>query len=127
MNSGKRASRPASSARDGRYRKVFLRLAAGKRPDAKAAYPTYPRPDAGSAKPSVTMGGRSNWEGPKGVDGRRDTFEDCRPAAAHALEGFFSERRIEVKSALLEVQTRAAVFRLKSPGDRRIERSGSEA
>ena len=34
----------------------------------------------------------------QGVDGRRDAFQNGWPAATHAFEGFFPERRIEIKA-----------------------------
>jgi hypothetical protein len=69
---------------------------------------------------------RSSLGDDERVDGRRDTFQDCRPAATHAFEGFLSQGRVKVKTRVLEVQTRAIVFRLKPPRDRRIERAGCE-
>ena len=56
-----------------------------------------------------------------------NAFQDRGPAAAHALEGGFSQRRIEVETGVLKVQASTRALGLKTPGDGRIERSGCEA
>ena len=45
----------------------------------------------------------------------------------HALEGRLTQRRVQVEARVFEVQTRARVLWLETPGDGRVERAGREA